>query len=176
MPLLIRTASFMDADFLPDVERSAASVFRRYPDLAWVADAEPQPPQYYLQFIGARSVWVAVVGERVMGFLAAEQFESDLHINEVSVVRHYQRQGIGRKLIDTAQAYAQRRACTGLTLTTFRYVPWNAPYYERLGFRILGKRASESRLRRLVAQEVTSGFAPESRCAMRKNIGHDQEL
>ena len=34
-----------------------------------------------------------------------------------------------------------------VTLTTFRDVPWNAPYYERLGFRTLA------------ADEITPGLA-----------------
>ena len=111
----------------------------------------------------------------VTGFLSAEQFGSELHIGEVSVARLYQGQGIGRRLIDTAQAHAERLACTALALTTFRHVPWNAPYYERLGFRILGELAPKSRLHRLLAQEFTSGFAPESRCAMRKKVSHVQD-
>jgi hypothetical protein len=34
-------------------------------------------------------------------------------------------------------AWAQRHGLAALTLTTFTDVPWNMPYYERLGFRHL---------------------------------------
>jgi hypothetical protein len=38
-------------------------------------------------------------------------------------------------LLDHVAGWAARRGLPALTLITFRGVPWNAPYYERLGFR-----------------------------------------
>ena len=43
--------------------------------------------------------------------------------------------------------WAARQGLPAMTLVTFRGVPWNAPYYERLGFR------------ELAAPEVTPGLA-----------------
>ena len=34
-------------------------------------------------------------------------------------------------------AWARTRRLPAVTLTTFRHLPWNAPFYQRLGFRIL---------------------------------------
>ena len=46
---------------------------------------------------------------------------------------------IRRELIDNAFVgiadWARAQGCQLLTLTTYRDVPWNAPYYTRLGFR-----------------------------------------
>ena len=50
-------------------------------------------------------------------------------------------------LIDHLAGWAVRRGLPALTLITFRGVPWNAPYYERLGFR------------ELASGEVTPGLA-----------------
>lgn len=47
------------------------------------------------------------------------------------------RQGLGKRLLVTAAAWAQQQGLAALTLTTYAHVPWNAPYYERLGFRIM---------------------------------------
>jgi hypothetical protein len=40
-------------------------------------------------------------------------------------------------LLDHVAGWAAGRGLPALTLITFRGVPWNAPYYERLGFREL---------------------------------------
>ena len=38
-------------------------------------------------------------------------------------------------LIEHVAGWARAHGSPALTLTTFTEVPWNAPYYERLGFR-----------------------------------------
>ena len=57
-----------------------------------------------------------------------------------------------------------------LTLTTFRDVPWNAPYYRRLGFAVLASADQGPQLRALVAREAATipGGAP--RVAMRRAV------
>ena len=48
------------------------------------------------------------------------------------------RRGLGRALLDDAPNRAAADGLPALTLTTFAHVPWNAPYYARCGFRVLG--------------------------------------
>ena len=57
-----------------------------------------------------------------------------------------------------------------MTLTTFRDVPWNAPYYERLGFTVVEPADQGPELRALVAAEAhrIPGDAP--RVAMRRAV------
>jgi len=38
-----------------------------------------------------------------------------------------------------ADEWAETKRLAGLTLTTFAEVPWNAPYYDRLGFLVHDK-------------------------------------
>lgn len=54
---------------------------------------------------------------------------------QVSVHPTHARQGLGKMLLDTVAAWAEQRRPTAITLTTYSDVPWNRPYYERLGFR-----------------------------------------
>ena len=58
-------------------------------------------------------------------------------------------EGLGALLIEHVDGWAREQRLDGLSLTTFVEVPWNAPYYERLGFRRLApeqpRRRSESR-------------------------------
>ena len=57
------------------------------------------------------------------------------------------RLGIGRALLEKAIADARRRRLVALTLTTFRDVIWNAPFYQKLGFRVMDDAQAGERLR-----------------------------
>jgi hypothetical protein len=57
-----------------------------------------------------------------------------------------------------------------VTLTTFRDVPWNAPFYARLGFRILEPSAWTPGLMALLALEESRGLPRRLRVAMRYSI------
>lgn len=167
MTLHIRLARLEDAEALPPVERAAGQSFRAVPDLAWVADGEPMPVERHRRMIAQGTSWVAEVGDRLVGFLAAERAGPELHISELSVVPELQGQGIGRRLIAAALARADDDGLTAVTLTTFRDVPWNAPFYARIGFREVPPLALSSRLAAIRADESRHGLPAERRCAMR---------
>ena len=57
-----------------------------------------------------------------------------------------------------------------MTLTTFEHVPWNAPYYERHGFRVLAEHEVGDELRRLRDEETAQGLDPALRVCMRREI------
>jgi N-acetylglutamate synthase-like GNAT family acetyltransferase len=74
---------------------------------------------------------------------------------------------VGRQLIACAE-HARKLGLTSLTLTTFRDVPWNAPFYARLGFEIVTELTPELRQKR--EEEAAHGLAYDSRCAMRRHL------
>ena len=57
-----------------------------------------------------------------------------------------------------------------MTLTTFRDVPWNAPYYERLGFRVIAPADQGPELAALVAEEAERIPGDAPRVAMRRAV------
>jgi uncharacterized small protein (DUF1192 family) len=61
-----------------------------------------------------------------------------------------------------------------LTLTTFHDVRWNAPFYSRIGFEVLGVSGLNERLSGLLRKEIEGGFAEGTRCAMRLSL-HDHK-
>ncbi len=71
---------------------------------------------------------------QVVAFLAARPTDTRLHIDEVDVHRGHQGQGIGRRMILEAIAWARARGFLAMSLTTFRSIPWNGPFYASLGF------------------------------------------
>jgi GNAT superfamily N-acetyltransferase len=86
----------------------------------------------------ARRAWVAAdEHDDPVGFLLADVVDECVHIEHVSVHPAYTGRGIGPMLLDHVDGWATRHNLRALTLIAFRGVPWNAAYYERLGFREL---------------------------------------
>lgn len=167
MSLSLRLAQLPDIPQLVAVERSAARLFRQQAALQFIADGEVMSPQQHAEFIARQQEWLAVsdVG-LIAGFIAVQQLQHSWHIAELSVAANWQRQGVGKRLIAEVAALARQRAIARLTLTTFVQVPWNAPYYQRLGFRKIPMAQLDTQLQDILAQEIRLGFAAESRCAM----------
>ncbi len=80
---------------------------------------------------------VFVVGEPAVGFVSIELVDGTAHVDQVSVLPEHGRRGIGRALLEAAVGWAAAAGYPELTLTTFRDVPFNAPFYRTLGFREL---------------------------------------
>lgn len=167
--LSIRPATDCDAALLPEIERSSGEIFRQLPGLAWIADDKVQSEKQHRALIADGLAIVAdVQGFGIAAFLNGEVTPDAVHIWQIAVHRDQQSQGIGRKLIEAAQQFAADHGIHALTLTTFREVPWNEPYYQRLGFVTLDDEDLGPRLRAVLNAEGQAGIPLEQRCAMRK--------
>ena len=80
------------------------------------------------------AVLVLVAGEPPVGFACVELVDGGPHIRQLSVHPDHARQGVGRSLVEAASAWADGEGFAAITLTTYRDVPWNGPFYETLGF------------------------------------------
>ncbi|EKT63834.1 GNAT family N-acetyltransferase [Providencia burhodogranariea] len=164
---LIRQAKKSDAKNLSAIEYSAAQIFRGHVKLGWIADGNVQSEQEHLSYIQQQLEWVAVDNNnQPIGFINIQKLKNSLHIREVSVDQSWQGKGVGRELIQHVLGYALQKKVNNVTLTTFRDVPWNAPYYQRLGFSIIEASELSCTLKSILQQEVDTGFAIEDRCAM----------
>jgi GNAT superfamily N-acetyltransferase len=165
----IRLAEATDAAQLAEIERSAGELFRTLPGLAWISDEPIGSAQDFLPLILAGTVWVAEDGTSgLVGELRARIAGDELHIVELAVVREFQQRGIGRALIDAVAQWARLRGLRALTLTTFRHVAWNAPFYARYGFVELADAGLDARLGMILRSEAEHGLP--NRCAMRLGI------
>ncbi|CAI0702445.1 Predicted acetyltransferase [Serratia liquefaciens] len=167
MSLQIRLAQPQDIAQLIAVERSAAQLFHQQPAWRFIAEGPVMSAEQHADFIQRQNEWLAegAAGE-VAGFIAVVPQQQDWHIAELSVAANWQRQGIGRHLLVEVAALAALSGAQRLTLTTFIDVPWNAPYYRRLGFSPIAAERLSPSLRARLAEEVVQGFAAGSRCAM----------
>lgn len=165
---MIRAARTDDLPRLQAIELAAGEGFR---DLRMDAIADDAPPSLE-DLAGYQSdgrAWVAADASGLpVGYLLIEVLGSDAHIEQVSVHPAHARQGIGRRMIEHAAAWAGSRGLEALTLTTFEHVPWNAPYYGRLGFRPVPEAEWTEELRLLVAGEREHGLDAWPRVVMRR--------
>lgn len=151
---------------MPAIERAAAELFTHGvglegfdPDDTWeVPDLQ--------RLIRRGHSLVAHVGETMAGFLVAQPFSRELHIWEMDVQPRFGRRGIGAGLVRAAQIDARNTGFKALTLTTFRDLAWNAPFYARLGFEEVTALDAHPRLAGELANEVDDGLPAERRCAM----------
>jgi GNAT superfamily N-acetyltransferase len=163
----VRLAKRPDLPRLPEIERSAAAAFDGG-DLLRTLDVRFAPAETWVPALDAGTLWVADAGAGgVVGFLAATRIDRFLHIDELDVELGRQGQGLGRRLMQAAIAWARGRGLAGVTLTTFRAVRWNAPFYASLGFMEVAPDALRPRLGAILAREARIGLDPTKRCAMR---------
>jgi len=165
----IRLAVPADFPAIALVERAAARMFAGT-HMEWAVDAPPTDPSWLAAAWGRGWLWVAVLAAdgRIAGFLMAAPLAQDLFVQELSVHPDLHRQGIGTALLAQAAAAARKAGCAGMALTTDRTLPWNAPFYARLGF-VLQERPAPA-LRERLAAERHAGMDPRQRCAMRLDL------
>jgi GNAT superfamily N-acetyltransferase len=116
------------------VEVAAASRFGDIglPEIAAFDPAELK--EVLLRAWEGRLLVTADAEDRPVAFALFGEIDGTLHIEELDVDPAHGRRGLGAALIARIDAIARDRGLPALTLSTFRDVPWNAPYYSRLGF------------------------------------------
>jgi GNAT superfamily N-acetyltransferase len=154
---------------MQEIEREAGTLFAEV-GMCDVAEDEPLPRDNLAEYVRNGRAWIAEVDGRRAGYALADQVDGCGHLEQVSIRPEYGRRGIGRALIETVKAWAREEGFQALTLSTFRDVPWNGPYYARLGFRALSDEELTSGLRALREHETELGLDITSRQAMRLDL------
>lgn len=72
--------------------------------------------------------------------------------------------------MDAAEAWARQQGLKVMTLTTFTDVPWNAPYYARLGFQVVPENEWTAGQRRIREHEAATGLDAWPRVLMQRQI------
>jgi GNAT superfamily N-acetyltransferase len=124
----------------------------------------PTPPEQWAGALENGLLWVADDPDAgLIGFLAGQITADGLYIAEVDVLMQRQRQGHGRRLMQVAIDWARQERLAAITLTTFRSIRFNAPFYASMGF--VEVDAPTPHLAETLAEEAANGF--EDRCGMR---------
>lgn len=171
---MIRLARPDDLVLLPDLERAAGQCFRDL-GMGAIADDDPLSVPALFAYLREGRAWVATDDvDKPVAYLLVEVVDAAAHIEQVSVDPGHARHGLGRALIDTADAWAAGLELSALTLTTFTDVPWNAPYYTRLGFAAVAEGELTPGLRRIRTHEAVIGLDAWPRVAMRRPVASRQ--
>jgi len=163
----IRPSRASDLPLLGDVERSAASLFAGM-DLAPGVLVDVTVLEDFEDAHAEDNLWVAAGPDgRPVGFAFVELVDDAAHLDELDVHLDHGRRGLGAALVRAVCAATRQRGLPAVTLTTFRDVAWNAPFYEKLGFRALRSEELTPELAELLRVEAERGLPAERRVVMR---------
>jgi GNAT superfamily N-acetyltransferase len=164
----IRRARPDELEMLREIERDAGGAFASI-GMPEIATHEPPSVPELESFVAAGRAWVAADEfDHPVAYLLSNVIDGCAHIEQVSVSPEHARRGLGAALIDRLAADAAAENRPALTLTTFRDVPWNAPYYARLGFAELEAGDCGPELRALIEREHRCIPGAAARIAMRR--------
>ncbi|MCP2338171.1 GNAT family N-acetyltransferase [Actinomadura rupiterrae] len=150
-PYEIRPASPADLDLLPPIENSADRMFGA------VGIEFPPGPTVVEQMIG-RDAEILVAGDPPAGYAVLSPLDGATHLDQISVHADLTGQGIGTRILQAVLAHAAAAGSPGVSLLTFRDVPWNAPWYARHGFTELPDHHWTPGLRNHWNAEITAGL------------------
>jgi GNAT superfamily N-acetyltransferase len=165
---MIRLARADEIERLRELEVRAGRPFATV-GMDEVAGDEPLPAAELLTYQQDGRAWIYPdeSGEPA-AYLIAKWVDGVVHVEQVSVDPRHAGKGIGASLIEHVAGWARERGSAALTLTTFRDVVWNGPYYERLGFRPLD--VLTPGLAEIRAEEAAHGLDRWPRLAMRREL------
>jgi GNAT superfamily N-acetyltransferase len=151
---------------LPAIERSAANVFPE----GMIPD---EVKDYLLSLeefenaLAQKHLWVAITPDnQPVGFamVTVNAGGESALLAELDVDPNHQQKGIGKALVQTVIKWARKEGIKHLSLTTFSNVPWNASFYEKIGFRRLSKNELTATLVAILDKEDELGL--KNRVAM----------
>lgn len=117
----------------------------------------------------AGHLWVALADDVAVGFAHIEPLERDTaHLEEIDVHPGHGRRGLGTRLVLQVCEWAAGNGYAFVTLTTFRDIPWNRPFYARLEFEVVPHPHLSPALSAIVEDETRRGLDPAHRVVMRR--------
>ncbi|MEI5998108.1 GNAT family N-acetyltransferase [Paraburkholderia bengalensis] len=167
--VLYRFAVPRDVASIRVVESEAAQRFVSV-GLTGIAAARPMDAPFVLKKVRASEVIVAECGGECVGFVMFAMLRSRIYVEALDVVPQHAGRRIGAALLDEVDARARESGATRVELSTFRHVPWNAPYYRRLGFSELADDELDATLLRIRRLRIARGVDETKRVFMRREV------
>lgn len=170
----IRQGERRDIAALPGIEREAGTLF--YPYLqdtgltkevltftSSAAEAEAA--------CNGGGLWVAetATGE-IVGFAIVFDWGTTAHLDELDVLPEHGRHGVGTSLVRAVCQWARESGYHRVTISTFRNIPWNEPFYVKHGFRAVSPIELDDMHRQLVESERARGLRTDVRVIMEYRI------
>lgn len=129
------------------------------------------PVDDLVRLVGMGQVWVGCLEDDVpVGMAIASVREGDVYVEEMDVLPAHGRRGLGGRLLECICAWAQAQSHAAVTLSTFRDVPWNGPFYRKHGFRDLAP-AEWTPGMRAIREKEAKYLRVDARVFMRRELG-----
>jgi 4-diphosphocytidyl-2-C-methyl-D-erythritol kinase len=159
-----------DLPLLPAIERAAGALLRGHAPASVLEEVTDGADLRAAQAEGR--LWVALAGDTPVGFALVEMLAPGRpHLEEIDVHPRHGRRGVGAALLRAVCDWAARSGYAELTLTTFRAVPWNLPFYAAHGFEEVPGDQTPPELAAIVRDELARGLDPDQRAVMRFRTG-----
>ena len=156
-----------DLPRLPLIELAAAQLLRGHAPESVLNETTSHDELQKAQREGR--LWVVRADDTAVGFAHVSVIESSTaHLAEIDVLPEHGRRGLGTRLVEEVCRWAGSTGHESVTLTTFRDIRWNMPFYERLGFRVVPNADLSPALRAVVQDETRRGLDASRRVAMKR--------
>ena len=160
-----------DIDALITVDLAAGQLFAPTGLLSEEALRDHVPETVYRQAIEAKDVLKASAPDGApVGFALISHRGGTLYLDQISVHPQHGRRGIGADLLRQVFLVAKQRRLKLVTLSTFREIPWNAPFYRKMGFREIPRKDMADWMLDLERIQAES-LDVSQRCFMVRKIG-----
>jgi GNAT superfamily N-acetyltransferase len=158
-----------DITALAAIEIAAAELLRGHAPDAVLNETTDESELRDAQEAGL--LWIALSNDEPVAFALVDMVtENWPHLDEMDVHPQHGRRGIGTALLGHVCEWASACGYSEITLTTFRDVPWNMPFYARCGFVEIQADAVRPELAAIIADEAARGLDPRRRVAMRRSL------
>ncbi len=158
-----------EARLLLDVDAASTTLISdvENPEIAAIATSCGPDLSVFGRQLDESSVLVAHDNaDRPVGFIAFERIEQDIYIWLLAVHPDHVRQKLGSRLLTSALDTGRSLGADRCVLSTFRDVPFNAPFYARHGFTELALSEAPSVHVQRFHDEVPPGTDPNLRLLM----------
>jgi 4-diphosphocytidyl-2-C-methyl-D-erythritol kinase len=130
---------------------------------------ETTSPEVLAQAQRDGRLWVVLADDVPVGFALVIVLEpGSAHLEEIDVLPAHGGRGLGTRLLMHVCRWAANAGFAAVTLTTFRDVRWNMPFYARHGFTVIPRDQLGPALQAVVEAEARRGLDPSIRVAMRR--------
>ena len=113
---------------------------------------------------------VLAAGRPPVGFAALTLVDGGVHLEELAVDPAFGRRGVGSALLEGVCEHARQRGSAAVTLTTFRDVPFNGPFYASRGWVEWPRKEWGAQMRAQWDAEEAAGIVVAPRIAMRREL------
>lgn len=166
----ITAANLDDIPALISVDKAASALFEPTGLLSQEALGDHVPAEVFEKEIPAKNVFVARNQHGwAVGFALIRRRGAGLYLDQISVHPDHGQKGLGRALVIRTLTAAEARKLPHVSLSTFRDLPWNGPFYASLGFREIPGDRLEPYMKEI--EDAQRAFMDVStRCFMRRKV------